>query len=224
MQLARLFSIVRRLRSAIPAGQRAAASRLRDQISVFFISAGVTLLTLTAGTYEWIHFAQQRLLQQMQLSAGSKTVSGRNTTDLTLLSIPKVELNTVVVEGTSRKALLFGPGHLVNTAMPGEPGNAVIAGHRDTIFRRLVELETGDEIIVTRYGVESRYVVTNKSVVSPQATEVTLPSKDTRLTLVTCFPTYYLGPAPKRLIVVARLKDSHSLGVRASVSGPSLSP
>jgi sortase A len=83
----------------------------------------------------------------------------------------------------------------------------VIAGHRDTFFRRLDELQNGDDVFVTRGQRQYHYVVSGKSIVSPSEISVTLPTSETRLTLVTCYPTYYIGPAPKRLVVVATLQQ-----------------
>jgi sortase A len=123
-----------------------------------------------------------------------------------ILSIPKVRLKAAILEGTDSKSLLLAPGHLAGSVMPGDRGNAVIAAHRDTFFRHIHELQNGDDILVTRGGHEFHYVVTSKFIVEPENLSVTRPTADDRLTLVTCYPTYYIGPAPKRLIVVASLR------------------
>ena len=188
-----------------------ARKRVRQQASVFLMSTGVSLMLLTAGAYHWMHQEQQRLISQQRLHMRSHmmdtSASGGTRPDITLLSIPKIELEAAILETTSKKSLLLAPAHLEKTAWPGEAGNSVVAGHRDTFFRRLNELQNGDDVLVTRGQRQYHYVVSNKSIVSPSDISVTLPTSDARLTLVTCYPTYYIGPAPKRLIVVATLQQ-----------------
>jgi sortase A len=95
----------------------------------------------------------------------------------------------------------------------------VIAGHRDTFFRHVHELKKGDDIYIRRGTREYHYVVINKSIVAPDDIAVTYPTKDARLTLVTCYPTYYIGPAPKRLIVVATLQSTSGSSTAAAAPG-----
>ena len=89
--------------------------------------------------------------------------------------------------------------------MPGELGNAVITAHRDTFFRHIYELNKGDEITVLRNGQTFRFAVTGKKVVKPDDVSVLRPTPDAQLTLITCYPTYYIGPAPERLVVFSKL-------------------
>jgi sortase A len=110
-----------------------------------------------------------------------------------------------VVEGTTHRDLLLGPGHIKSTAQPGAVGNAVITAHRDTFFRHIYELQKGDTVTVQRNGKLFQYAVTGKKIVSPTDVSVILPSSDNRLTLITCYPTYYIGPAPERLVVFSEL-------------------
>src|SRR5262249_13937678 len=84
-------------------------------------------------------------------------------------------------------------------------GNAVITAHRDTFFRHIFELEKGDEINIQRDGQVYRYEVTGKKVVAPTDLSVIRPTPDAQLTLITCYPTYYIGPAPERLVVFSKL-------------------
>ena len=93
------------------------------------------------------------------------------------------------------------------TPVPGQAGNAVITGHRDTFFRHIYELQKGDEILVQRSGKTFKYEVTSKRIVQPDDMSVLKPSQESRLTLITCYPTYYIGPAPERLIVTSRLLE-----------------
>jgi sortase A len=125
--------------------------------------------------------------------------------NLTKLSIPKIQLEDIVVEGATAHSLLLGPAHLRDTAEPGDPGNAVIAGHRDSFFRRIHSLRYGDDIFVMRGGHKFRYTVRNRKVVEPTDLSVLAPTADSELTLITCYPTHAIGPAPRRLIVIAKL-------------------
>jgi sortase A len=157
---------------------------------------------------------QQRFSHELQAQAPANHApdtppqANGNGRALARLMIPKIHLDVAVVEGTSRKALLVGPGHLSNTAMPGDKGNVVLAGHRDTFFRHLGDLSRGDFITIDRQGKEYRYEVTGTQIVEPSATEILSSSSGYRLTLITCYPFRYLGPAPKRFIVFAQLANS----------------
>lgn len=176
-------------------------ARLRRTLSTYLLSFGLSLVLLTGAAYEWTHLAQKRLMND----AMNATAASSELEPGIILSIPKVRLKAAILEGTDSKSLLLAPGHLASSVLPGDRGNAVIAAHRDTFFRHIHELENGDDIVVTRGAHEFHYVVTSKFVVDPENLSVTRPTKDDRLTLVTCYPTYYIGPAPKRLIVVASL-------------------
>ena len=109
------------------------------------------------------------------------------------------------MEGAGRADLKKGPGHVINTALPGSKGNCVIAGHRDTQFRILRNVEIGENISVELDGRTYVYRVTSHHVVSPTDTHVLAPTPAPTLTLVTCYPFYYVGPAPKRYIIQAKL-------------------
>jgi sortase A len=124
---------------------------------------------------------------------------------LARLSIPRLESHWVVLEGSDRNELRRGPGHMLQTALPGTRGNCVIAGHRDTQFRILRKVEIGEEISVEIDGHTFVYRVTDHRVVSPADTDPLRPTKKASLTLVTCYPFYYVGPAPKRFVIRAEL-------------------
>lgn len=184
------------------------SERLKRPWPWLLIVAGVALLLYVVSQYATMYAAQRRLTQQwqqqnLQLPVGPAGL----VTTLTRLSIPSIKLDAVVVEGVNRRDLLMGPGHLPNTPEPGEPGNAVISGHRDTFFRHIHELKNGDYILVERAGRRFRYEVTGKKVVEPNDMAVVQPTPGTQLTLLTCYPTYYIGPAPQRLVVFSRLVD-----------------
>jgi sortase A len=95
-------------------------------------------------------------------------------------------------------------GHLARTAWPGEAGNVVLAGHRDTFFRPLKRVQVGDAITLkTRIG-DFEYLVESTAVVPPTDVQVLQPTGGRTLTLITCFPFTYLGSAPNRFVVRAR--------------------
>ena len=127
----------------------------------------------------------------------------RGSTDSVLgrIDIKKLGLTVMIVEGTDSRSLRRAVGHIPETALPGQAGNVGIAGHRDTFFRDLRKIEKNDEITLTTLNGSFRYVVDFSEVVEPTDTEVLDPSGDAILTLVTCYPFSYVGPAPNRLIV-----------------------
>ncbi len=128
------------------------------------------------------------------------------------LTIPRLDAKLYVVEGDRSADLRRGPGHLIGTAMPGADGNCVIAGHRDTHFRVLKDIRKGDDIILQTSAGEYLYRVRSQRVISAEDTEVLDPTPDPELSLITCYPFYYIGNAPERFLVEARLVGA----VRAS--------
>jgi sortase A len=128
------------------------------------------------------------------------------------LSIPRLKTRLYVFEGDDDQELERGPGHIPGTAMPGAIGNAVIAGHRDTHFRVLKDIRKGDEILVRTVDGEFRYQVRGTSIVAPEDTAALQPSTDTVLHLVTCYPFYWIGTAPKRFVVEASLEKPEWAG------------
>jgi len=144
---------------------------------------------------------------------------------LAVLRIPKVQLEVPVLEGTDDLTLNRGVGHIAGTVQPGEDGNVGIAGHRDGFFRVLKDVGAGDRIeLVTSAGTEI-YVVDQTVLVKPDDVSVLQPLSAPSLTLVTCYPFYFVGSAPERYIVRASKAtlDSTDLSVdkRASSEGGS---
>lgn len=177
-----------------------ARSRPRQVLAYVLILVGSGLCTFVAATYIWMYVQQRLLLHKWS----AERASAQNGT-LTKLSIPKIHLEDVVLEGASRHSLLLGPAHLAGSALPGDPGNAVIAGHRDTFFRHVHSLKYGDDIYILRSGKRFHYVVRTRRIVEAYDVSVLHSTEDPVLTLVTCYPTHAIGPAPQRLIVVAKL-------------------
>jgi sortase A len=119
------------------------------------------------------------------------------------INIPRLALSVIVMEGTSSKTLRRAAGHIAGTALPGQPGNVGISGHRDTFFRPLKNIEPNDTIMLTTTAGEYRYRVLSTTIVEPDDVTVLDPGDKDTLTLVTCYPFYFVGPAPKRFIVRA---------------------
>jgi sortase A len=137
------------------------------------------------------------------------------------LSIPRVHLSAVVLHGSDAQTLRRGPGHLENTALPGEAGNAVIAGHRDSFFWPLRNIARGDDIFVDTPKGRFRYRVTSLRVVKPDDLSVLDPTDDATLTLITCYPFWVLGNAPDRFVVrAARVVDSISTAFEPATPSP----
>ncbi|MCP4656418.1 MAG: class GN sortase [bacterium] len=121
------------------------------------------------------------------------------------LRAPRQGVETIVLAGASGAVMAFGPGHLRTSAAPGEPGNCVLTGHRDTHFAFLRHLEPGDEIrLDTPDGARHRYRVTSCLVVDQRETAVLDPTPSPVLTLITCYPFNALVPGgPLRYVVRA---------------------
>ena len=120
------------------------------------------------------------------------------------LSVPRLNLSAMVREGIDSKTLKLAVGHIPATALPGQSGNVVVAGHRDTFFRGLKDLKEGDEIHFSTWDGDFDYVVESLIIVEPDNAGALGPSSENVLTMVTCYPFYYVGDAPKRFVVRAR--------------------
>ena len=119
------------------------------------------------------------------------------------IEISRLRLSAIVIEGTSTTVLRRAVGHIPGTALPGQPGNVGISGHRDTFFRPLRNIRQNDIITLTTLVGEYRYRVMSTSVVSPYDVGVLDPGEYEILTLVTCYPFYFVGSAPSRFVVRA---------------------
>jgi len=121
------------------------------------------------------------------------------------LEIPRVNLSVIVLEGDDDAILKLGVGHVPGTAVPGQAGNAALAGHRDTFFRSLRGIQKGDEIRWTSPEYSGQYRVESMRIVDPTDLGVLDPTDNSSLTLITCYPFNFIGSAPQRFIVRARL-------------------
>jgi sortase A len=127
-----------------------------------------------------------------------------------VLRIPRVGMQVPVMEGTSKLVMNLGAGHIEGTASPGGAGNVALASHRDGYFRHLKDVRVGDRIEVESAGATDVYQVDTLQVVSPKDVSSLQPTAKPVLTLVTCYPFFYLGPAPQRYIVRASLLSTPS--------------
>jgi sortase A len=136
-----------------------------------------------------------------QLRANARTISARGL--IGRLEIPRLGLSAILIEGDDPKTLRRAVGHIPGTPMPGQPGNVALTGHRDTFFRPLRNIRANDVIVVTTLQGQYRYRVVSTRVVSPDNVAVLNSSDNEILTLVTCYPFYFVGAAPDRFIVRA---------------------
>lgn len=179
----------------------------RRLMPVLLSACGALLLGYVSQQYVSMYVAQRGLLRQWEQQQRA-VPDGRNDGvpgALSRITAAKIGLDAIVVEGTGSYSLSRGPGHMERTALAGQFGNAVIGGHRDTFFRRVAQLQAGDLLTVQRGGLSYQYQVTGTKIVDPNDVSVIQPTKDAELTLITCYPTYYIGPAPKRLVVFSKL-------------------
>jgi sortase A len=181
-----------------------------------FLVAGVLALSYSGFVLldTKLYQASQAHLFQQQLERVRPTnANGRRVENLPVAATPretlgKIEITRIgiaamILEGTDERTLRRAVGHFPGTALPGQPGNVAIAGHRDTFFRALRNVRHDDEITLTTLNGSYRYLVDSAQIVAPQDTQVLDDSGGKTLTLVTCYPFYFVGPAPKRFIVRA---------------------
>jgi sortase A len=137
--------------------------------------------------------------------AASQSIPGP--APVAVLAIPKIHLEVTVRDGTDEVALNRGVGLVEDSARPGERGNTAIAGHRDGYFRGLKDLAVGDEISLRTTAGAHLYVVKSIFVVNPEDSWVLDDGPTDTLTLVTCYPFYFVGSAPQRYVVRAERSD-----------------
>jgi LPXTG-site transpeptidase (sortase) family protein len=171
----------------------------------FFLSLGVLALGYAGFVFADSHvyqalemkkFKQAGLLSEPHILVEGETIGE--------IQVPRLGLNAMVVQGDSPANLRRAVGHISKSALPGEWGNVAVAGHRDTFFRPLRGIRVGDEIDFATPERSFEYVVESIQVVAPDDVQVLEPSTGHDLTFVTCFPFYFVGPAPKRFVVRAR--------------------
>jgi LPXTG-site transpeptidase (sortase) family protein len=194
--------------NSFPNSTKAASSAPRDILRgacYFFLAFGMLSLGYAGFVFADSHRYQaleiKKFEQPGRLSEPHLLVEGEVIGEI---QVPRLGLSAMVVQGDSPASLRHAVGHLTKSALPGEWGNVALAGHRDTLFRPLREIQVGDEIRFKTFGQNFKYVVESMEVVAPTDLHVLEATSGHDLTFITCFPFYYLGPAPKRFIVRAR--------------------
>jgi sortase A len=148
------------------------------------------------------------LWSEQRIEAYKQSLAQHFSQPLALLRVEKIELEVPVLDGTDDLTLNRGVGRIVGTARPGGRGNIGIAGHRDGFFRRLKDLRVGDTIDLLMRDRTDTYAVDEIQIVNPDNIQVLRASTTPSLTLVTCYPFYFIGSAPRRYIVHASIRDS----------------
>jgi sortase A len=188
----------------------------RQQRMIRWARGFLLLVGVVALTYVGFTLLEAKLFQSSAndaLLAQSETAANTNVLKSTIrggdvlgrVDVPRLGLSVAILQGTSSRTLRLGAGHIEGTPLPGEPGNSGIAGHRDTFFRSLKDIRKDDEIQFQTATGLLRYEVDWTKIVGPDDMSVLRSSgDDSTLTLVTCYPFYLVGPAPKRFVVHAR--------------------
>ena len=195
----------------VPQPTRAVSSTRMDILRgacYFFLAIGLLALgyagLVFADSHAYQALEMKKFKQAGRLSEPRVFVEGDVIGEI---QVPRLRLNAMVVQGDSPANLKRAVGHLTKSALPGEWGNVALAGHRDTFFRPLRDIRLGDEIRFKTRERSFEYRVESIEVVAPTDIRVLQSSTGHDLTLLTCFPIYYIGPAPKRLVVRAREVD-----------------
>ena len=148
--------------------------------------------------------ARQRLSRTTTAPSPTPVLPPRRGDVVAEMDIPRLDLSVMVFEGDDAGILKQGAGHIPGTAFPSASGNIGIAAHRDTFLRPLRKIRANDVISLKTAAGMSRYAVTETEIVRPSDVGVLAPAAGRDLTLVTCYPFFYMGKAPKRFIVHAR--------------------
>jgi sortase A len=155
-----------------------------------------------------------------RIKAYKDSLTAKNDLPLAILYIPKINLEVPVFNDTDDLTLNRGVGRIVGTAHIGQPGNVGIAGHRDGFFRGLKDVGRDDVVELIRPGRTDHYVITEIQIVSPEDVQVLAPTSVPTLTLITCYPFYFVGSAPQRYIVSATMKNLNGSNETAIQSAP----
>jgi sortase A len=159
-------------------------------------------------------------LRAQQVASDQEQFPQQSDVPSAVLRISKIHLEAPVFNGTDDLTLNHGVGRILGTARPGEAGNIGIGGHRDGFFRGLKNVGIGDAIDLETPSGTDTYVVDQVQIVTPEDTGVLQPRSVPSLTLVTCYPFYFIGSAPKRYIVTASLIREIKGGAENSTPSP----
>ena len=175
--------------------------KTQEQVS----SAAPRGVTLTTAIPDFSQWSEKRVKEYQESLAEHFPPA------LGILRIPKINVEVPVLEGTDDLSLNRGVGHVTGTGNPGQDGNVAIAGHRDGFFRGLKDVVLGDKVeFVTPRRTET-YVIDRITIVRPSDVSVLQPRSHPSLTLITCYPFYFIGSAPQRYIVQASVVESATM-------------
>jgi sortase A len=179
-------------------------------IEVVLLTAGVICLGICSWWYVRMAIFERRANQDLDRVIQTRPVAAPRRSVLSgallgRLVIPRLHMRAVVREGAGDDTLDLALGHIPGTALPGERGNVGIAGHRDTFFRGLRDIAAHDVIQFQTPAGSYNYTVESTRIVKPEDVSVLKAGADSELTLVTCYPFHFIGPAPDRFVVKARL-------------------
>jgi sortase A len=181
-----------------------------------FLWLGIAALVCAGGTalYAGIYQQYQARRFEQEIAARDRfKIADMQTPDLHegdlmgKINIDRIGLSVMVLQGIEERTLIGGAGHVPGTSMPGSEGNVVIAAHRDTFFRKLKAILPGDRIQVATLRGSYNYFVDSVETVDPEDTQVMESRAYRELTLITCYPFYFVGAAPGRFVVHALPED-----------------
>ncbi len=194
------------------AGQVHRAVSSRTDVQKFYearkaVQAGAALLAVDVGDEIalLLPHADFELWSDSRIQHYRESLSADLAAPMALLRIPSIELEVPILEGVDEVTLNRAIGRIGGTAQLGEVGNMGLAGHRDGFFRSLKDIQVGDVIHLDTLSDTYRYVVDDLSIITPDEISVLGPTSEQTLTLVTCYPFYFVGSAPQRFIVRATL-------------------
>ncbi len=206
---------------ALYAGSRLYTAAASHVAVLRFRSSTVGSRAGTSRAQSQVHEAKKQV--DFSLWSGKRMIAYSHMLAMTLdpalaiLAIPKLRLEVPVFDGTNELILNRGAGRIKGTARPGEPGNIGIAAHRDGFFRGLKYIQVGDRIELRTSNKTDAYVVDDIVIVRPNEVQVLRPRSRPSLTLVTCYPFYFVGDAPQRYIVHAYRADEQDKADRPNL-------
>ncbi|MBT2656861.1 class D sortase [Bacillus sp. ISL-18] len=194
---------------------------MKRKFPFFLIVIGLILLGV--GVWQYAHTkvksttalqqAKEIISQKQPVTADKKKLDTSTPPTIGdtvgILKIPNIKAELAIVEGTDPDDLEKGVGHYKGSSFPGDKGQIVLSGHRDTVFRKLGELKIGNQLkIQMPYGNYTYEIVRTKIVKANDKSIITLQKQQEELILTTCYPFHYVGNAPKRYIIYAKIINS----------------
>lgn len=190
-----------------------APARLLRWAQRLFLWCGTAVLVYVAGTVAYASVYQRyqswKFEEMVRATAVTPPVRVDPVADLRdgevvgRLEVPRIGLSLMVFQGVDEGILTVGAGHVPSTSLPGADGNIAIAAHRDTFFRKLEGIHPGDAIHLATVRQTYEFIVDSTEIVDPEDTQVMEYRGHSELTLITCYPFYFVGSAPRRFIVHA---------------------